>query len=81
MIAHPGIVRVFDYGHQNGSAYLAMEYLEGESLWKRIDRRRRLTLIGTLRIGRQVATALAAAHDKQIIHRVLCLPHISDEKK
>jgi serine/threonine protein kinase len=72
LIAHPGIVRVFDYGAEEGGiAYLAMEYLDGESLWKRIDRHKKLALPEALRIARQIASALAAAHDKQIVHRDL----------
>ena len=74
LIAHPGIVRVFDYGAEEGGiAYLAMEYLDGESLWKRIDRHKKLALPEALRIARQIASALAAAHDKQIVHRDLML--------
>lgn len=70
LIAHPGIVRVFDYGAEEGGiAYLAMEYLDGESLWKRIERHKRIALPEALRIARQIASALAAAHDKQIVHR------------
>src|SRR5262249_3897088 len=39
VIEHPGVVRVFDYGQlSNGVAYLAMEFLEGESLAKRLER-------------------------------------------
>ncbi len=72
LIAHPGIVRVFDYGAEEGGiAYLAMEYLDGESLWKRIERHKRIALPEALRIARQIASALAAAHDKQIVHRDL----------
>ena len=70
LIAHPGIVRVFDYGAEEGGiAYLAMEYLEGESLWKRIERQKKLPVPEALRIARQIASALAAAHEKQIVHR------------
>ena len=72
LIAHPGIVRVFDYGAEEGGiAYLAMEYLEGESLWKRIERQKKLPVPEALRIARQIASALAAAHEKQIVHRDL----------
>ena len=70
LIPHPGIVRIFDYGTEpDGLAYLAMEFLDGESLWKRMERNRRMPLPEALRIGRQMASALAAAHEKQIVHR------------
>jgi serine/threonine protein kinase len=72
LIPHPGIVRIFDYGTEpDGLAYLAMEFLDGESLWKRMERNRRMPLPEALRIGRQMASALAAAHEKQIVHRDL----------
>lgn len=72
IIEHPSIVKVFDYGQlPSGAAYLAMEFLNGESLYKRLQREKRLSEIDTVRIGRQVATALAAAHAKQVIHRDL----------
>jgi serine/threonine protein kinase len=71
LIAHPGIVKVYDYGHIAGVAYLAMEYLEGESLWQRIERRGRLSANDALRLGRQIASALEAAHRVQIVHRDL----------
>lgn len=74
LIAHPGIVKVFDYGHEPGGvAYLAMEYLEGESLYKRLERVGKMAHGDVLRLGRQLASALAAAHDKGIIHRGLLL--------
>jgi serine/threonine-protein kinase len=72
LIAHPGIVKVFDYGHEPGGiAYLAMEYLEGESLWKRMERIGKMGKADVLRLGRQIASALAAAHEKGIVHRDL----------
>jgi len=72
LIAHPGIVKVFDYGHDPGGvAYLAMEYLEGESLYKRLTRIGKMAHGDVLRLGRQLASALAAAHDKGIVHRDL----------
>ncbi len=73
LIAHPGIVKVFDYGHEPGGvAYLAMELLEGESLWKRIERAGKMPKADVLRLGRQIASALSAAHEKGIVHRERC---------
>lgn len=72
MVQHAGIVRIFDYGHlPTGEAYLAMEYLEGESLRGRLDREGRLNEAESMRLGRQIASALASAHSKQIVHRDL----------
>ena len=72
MIQHPGIVKVFDYGHlPTGEAYLAMELLEGESLRQRLEQRSRLNEADSMRIARQIAAALASAHAKNIVHRDL----------
>ena len=72
LIEHPGIVRIFDYGQlPSGVPYLAMELLNGESLHQRLLRERRLSEPNTIRLGRQVATVLAAAHAKEVIHRDL----------
>lgn len=71
-ISHPGIIHIFDSGYTaNGIAFLTMEFLEGESLKSRIERVRVLTVLETLRVGHQVASALVAAHRKQVIHRDL----------
>jgi serine/threonine protein kinase len=70
-IKHPGIVQIFDFGfHSSGSAFLIMELLDGESLSARI-RRKRIPPDAATVIGRQVASALAAAHAAGIIHRDL----------
>jgi serine/threonine protein kinase len=71
-IGHPGIVQIFDFGyHKDGSAYLVMELLLGEALNDRLDRLRRLGEDDVLRITRQCASALAAAHAAGIVHRDL----------
>ncbi|HVV87958.1 MAG TPA: serine/threonine-protein kinase, partial [Kofleriaceae bacterium] len=71
-IADPGIVQVFDFGyHTDGSAYIVMEFLEGEPLDGRVKRLGRLAPADALRILRQVASSLASAHARGIIHRDL----------
>ncbi|MBX3157242.1 MAG: serine/threonine protein kinase [Deltaproteobacteria bacterium] len=71
-IAHPGIVTVFDVGEltANGTAYIAMELLDGESLQTRIGRGA-LPSAPAREIARQVASALDAAHRAGVIHRDL----------
>ncbi len=72
MIKHPGIVQIFDFGYaDNGSAYIVMEYLEGEGLTSRIEGVGRLPADEVYHLTRQVAGALAAAHNAGIIHRDL----------
>ena len=71
-IKHPGLIDIYDFGyHTTGSAFIVMEYLEGESLASRLRREPQpeLSLLAT--IGRQIASALAAAHQKGIVHRDL----------
>jgi serine/threonine protein kinase len=71
-VADPGIVQVFDFGvTEDNTAYIVMEYLEGEVLLHRLQRLQRLAPIDALRVVRQVAGSLAAAHAAGIVHRDL----------
>jgi serine/threonine protein kinase len=71
-ISDPGVVQVFDFGyHVDGTAYIVMELLEGETLAARLDRLERLPLVESLRLARQLASSLAAAHEREVIHRDL----------
>jgi serine/threonine protein kinase len=71
-ISDPGIVQIFDYGQQaDGSAYIVMELLEGEALSSRLAHLGRLPIGDALRIARQVASSLGAAHARGIVHRDL----------
>jgi serine/threonine protein kinase len=71
-IRHPGIVEVFDFGFtDDGSAYLAMELLEGESLKARLAARGVMAERMAAELAAGIASALAAAHAKNIYHRDL----------
>src|SRR5262245_38982920 len=71
-IRHPGIVEVFDFGQtDDGRAFIVMEFLDGESLARRIAKRGRLPPHEAAQIARGIASALTAAHSKGIIHRDL----------
>jgi serine/threonine protein kinase len=71
-IADPGIVQIFDFGqHVDGSAYIVMELLDGEPLDRRLARQGALAIRDALRIMRQVASSLGAAHSRGIVHRDL----------
>lgn len=71
-IGHPGCVRVFDFGvSADGRAYLVMERLEGESVYQRLRRERRLPLRDAAAIAFDTLDVLAATHERGIIHRDL----------
>lgn len=73
LVNHPGLVQVSDFGQMpDGTAYIVMELLEGETLSKRLARLGgRLGLTEALRLIRQISSALQAAHMKGIVHRDL----------
>ena len=67
---HARICTLYDVGHQDGTDFLIMEFLEGESLADRL-RKGALPLKETLKIGIDVCEALEAAHRHGIVHRDL----------
>jgi DNA helicase-2/ATP-dependent DNA helicase PcrA len=67
---HPHILTVYEVGEDEGKPYIAMEYIEGETLRQKI-RARSLQVKQTLDIAIQIADGLAKAHDAGIIHRDL----------
>ena len=69
-INNPNIATVYDVVEHDERAYLVMEYVEGENL-ANVLRRERLPLHRTLQIGRELASALGAAHAKAVVHRDL----------
>jgi eukaryotic-like serine/threonine-protein kinase len=70
-IKHVGLIDVFDYGIHNGAAYIVMEFLEGESLAAFLKREPHPAFDFVAAIGRQVASAVGAAHAQGIVHRDL----------
>ena len=68
-IRHNNIVTIFQVGEDRGIPFLAMEFLEGESLDDRLKREATLPLADVLRIGREMAEGMAAAHERGLIHR------------
>jgi eukaryotic-like serine/threonine-protein kinase len=67
---HPNICVLYDVGHQDGMEYLVMEYVEGETLAKRLEKGP-LPLEQVLKYGSQIAEALDKAHRSGIVHRDL----------
>ncbi len=68
-LTHPNIVSVYDVGEENGTNYIVMEYLEGDTLKDFIDKNGKLSNEQTLKFASQIASALEAAHSAKIIHR------------
>ncbi|WP_104159999.1 protein kinase [Arthrobacter sp. ZGTC212] len=69
LLNHEGIANVFDYGEEEGSAYLVMELVPGLPLSSIIERDKSLPPDRALSIIGQTATALAAAHKQGLVHR------------
>ena len=69
LVNHEGIANVFDYGEEEGSAYLVMELVPGEPLSTIIDRERTLPADRVLDMVSQTAAALHAAHQAGLVHR------------
>ena len=72
LIKHPGLVEIFEFGLlDDGTAYIIMEFLEGESLAQRLLRFPKGLGDEALIIARQIAQAMTAVHLKDIVHRDL----------
>jgi serine/threonine-protein kinase len=71
-LAHPNIIEIFDHGDtEDGTSFLVMELLRGESLADALANHIKLPLSRALPICIQIARALARAHDFEVVHRDL----------
>lgn len=68
-LQHPHILPLFDSGETGGFLYYVMPFLEGPSLRERLAREGQLSIAEAIAITRQVAGALASAHEHGIVHR------------
>jgi hypothetical protein len=68
-LQHPHILPIHDSGESDGQLYFVMPYIEGDSLRQRLSADNRLSIEEAVRIGREVAGALAYAHERGIVHR------------
>ncbi|GIW82152.1 MAG: hypothetical protein KatS3mg105_3959 [Gemmatales bacterium] len=68
-INHDHIVTIYHVGNENGVPYLAMQFLQGMSLEERLHRDGKLPVCEVVRIARETAEGLAAAHEAGLIHR------------
>jgi serine/threonine-protein kinase len=68
-LSHENVIAVHDFGEENGSPYMVMEYLAGESLRDALREKRPPDFTSRMQIALQVARALEYIHSKKIIHR------------
>ncbi|RCS44624.1 serine/threonine protein kinase [Bremerella cremea] len=68
-VIHPNVIAIHAVSVDSPLPYLVMPYVRGATLQKRIDNEGSLPLVDVLRIGRQIAEGLAAAHDQGLVHR------------
>jgi eukaryotic-like serine/threonine-protein kinase len=68
-LQHPHILPLLDSGEAGGQLFYVMPYVSGETLRSRLERERQLPIADALRIAREAADALGAAHALGIIHR------------
>src|SRR5689334_6641329 len=68
-ITHKNILRIHDLGEAAGTKFISMVYVEGEDLHHLLEREGKLPLERTLKIARQLCSALEAAHAEDVVHR------------
>jgi len=70
-LRHPHIVDVYDMGEAEGVPFIAMEFLEGESLARRIERAAPLSVVQAVDLVLPIVSAVATVHDQGVVHRDL----------
>ena len=68
-LQHPNIVVVYDYGETDDSAYIAMEFIDGQSLNAMLDTREGLAIHEVVRIMNDALAGLAYSHERGVVHR------------
>jgi len=70
-ISHPNVCRVYDLGDAGGQVFLTMEFIDGEDLASLLRRIGRLPSAKAIEVARRLCAGLAAAHEKNVLHRDL----------
>ncbi len=68
-LTHPHILPVHDSGEADGALFYVMPYVKGESLRSRLEKEKQLSVEDAVQITREIAGALAYAHDQGVVHR------------
>jgi serine/threonine-protein kinase len=68
-LSHPHVVTVIDFGEDDGTPYIVLEYVEGETLKGRIKRMGRLPVVEAVAYAIEIGRALSAAHAERLVHR------------
>ena len=75
-LQHRNIVTIYEFAEDNGTPYIAMEFLRGQSLSQRLQTGTPMTLVQKLDVVTQLLTGLHYAHEQGIIHRDVKPPNI-----
>ncbi len=70
-LSHPNIVRIYDFGSEEGILYLVMELLDGQDLGDYLLENPPLSVGQTLELAEQISSAMHCAHQMQLVHRDL----------
>src|SRR5687768_1908853 len=70
-VTHKNVVRIHDLGTINGIKYITMPYVQGDNLAMVLRRDGKMPLERTLKVARQIALGLEAAHESSVVHRDL----------
>jgi len=79
-LSHDHIVQIYLVGEERGAPFIAMQYLAGQSLQTVLEKAKKLRPIDVVRIGAEVASGLAAAHEKGLIHRDIKPDNIHEKR-
>ena len=81
VLEHENIVRIFDVGEQDGEPFIAMEYIDGETLSQWIRRKEPASMVRKLRLLEELCDGLAYAHSFNIVHRDVKPANLMVEKR